>query len=346
MRQSSVGGSKKEYRLRNAPGRMATKRTMRIFLHTPLAIALFASAGAAQQNPTPTPTVLPCAPTPCSSQPITFGSAIDGNQQIRDSLSLAESLAAPGNPQWRAKGDQHRSYRFSAAGTDMPYRLYVPTTWDGHSKLPLIVMLHGAGSDENRYLDSNGQQILLLAEKHGYILVSPLGYGPLGAYGTPLRLPAVFGQPEVAAKQRAAVTPEQERTLELSEEDVLNVLEMVLNEYPVDQTSMFLMGHSMGSGGTWYLGAKYSQLWRAIAPMSGPFVDEANYPWERIRSMPIMMSEGTRALPSVKGSYLMRDWMIARGFDLEYLEVDADHGGMVPLVLPAVFDFFDRYRSK
>jgi hypothetical protein len=58
------------------------------------------------------------------------------------------------------------------------------------------------------------------------------------------------------------------------------------------------------------------------------------------------MSEGTKALPSLKGSYLMRDWMIAQGFDLEYLEVNADHGGMVLLALPAVFDFFDRYRSK
>jgi len=26
--------------------------------------------------------------------------------------------------------------------------------------------------------------------------------------------------------------------------------------------------------------------------------------------------------------------------------VKADHPGMVPLVLPAVFDFFDRYREK
>ncbi len=228
----------------------------------------------------------------------------------------------------------------------MPYRLYVPTTWDGQSKLPLIVMLHGGGSDENRYLDGNGKQLLRLAEQHGYVLVSPLGYSPLGAYGTPLRLPAVFGQPEAAAKQRSEVTPEEKRALELSEKDVLNVLEIILNEYPIDQTSIFLMGHSMGGGGTWYLGAKYSKLWRAIAPMSGPFVDEANYPWDRIQPMPIMMSEGTKALPSVKGSYLMRDWMMARGFDLEYLEVDADHGGMVPLVLPAVFDFFDRYRSK
>ena len=319
---------------------------MKITIRIPLALALLATAATAQQNPPPT--VLPCVPqsTPCSGEPIAFGSAIDADQQIRESHSLAKSLAAPGNPAWRAKGDQHRTYQFSAAGADMPYRLYVPTSWDGQSKLPLIVMLHGGGSDENRYLDGNGKQLLRLAEQHGYALVSPLGYSPLGAYGTPLRLPAVFGQPELAAKQRASVTPEQERILELSEKDVLNVLEIVLNEYPIDETSIFLMGHSMGSGGTWYLGAKYSQFWRAIAPMSGPFVDEANYPWDRIRPMPIMMSEGTKALPSVKGSYLMRDWMIAQGFDLEYLEVDADHGGMVPLVLPAVFDFFDRHRSK
>ena len=315
-------------------------------IRIPLAVTLFLSAAAAQENPPATVGLCVSQPAPCSGQPVAFGSAIPADRQIRESQSLAKGLAVPSNPQWRAKGDQHRTYRFSAAGVDMPYRLYVPTSWDGRSKLPLIVMLHGGGSDENRYLDGNDRQLLRLAEQRGYVLVSPLGYNPLGAYGSPLRLPAVFGQPEAAAKQRAAVTPEQERTLELSEKDVLNVLEIVLNEYPIDQTSMFLMGHSMGSGGTWYLGAKYFELWRAIAPMSGPFVDEANYPWDRIRPMPIMMSEGTKALPSVKGSYLMRDWMIAHGFDLEYLEVDADHGGMVPLVLPAVFDFFDRYRSS
>ena len=42
--------------------------------------------------------------------------------------------------------------------------------------------------------------------------------------------------------------PERERTLELSEKDVINVLEIVLNEYSVDRSSMFLTGHSMGSG--------------------------------------------------------------------------------------------------
>jgi predicted peptidase len=168
----------------------------------------------------------------------------------------------------------------------------------------------------------------------------------MGAYGTPLRLPAVFGNPEIAEKQRAAVSAEQEQTLELSEKDVINVLEIVLHEYPVDRSSMFLTGHSMGSGGAWYLGAKYAQYWAAIAPMSGPFVDESNYPWDNIRKMPVFMTEGTGATPSLVGSKAMLAWMKERGFRIEYMEVNADHGGMVSLVLPSIFNFFDRCRSK
>jgi predicted peptidase len=281
-----------------------------------------------------------------TSSTIAFGCAINAQEQIRESQDLAKSVASPGDPQWRAKGDLHRKYHFPAANADMPYRLYVPTSWDGKSRLPLVVILHGAGADENMYVDRNDNQLIRLAEQHGYILVSPLGYTRMGAYGTPLRLPAVFGNPEIAEKQRAAVSAEQERTLELSEKDVLNVLEIVLHEYPVDRSSIFLTGHSMGSGGTWYLGAKYAQYWAAIAPMSGPFVDETNYPWDNIRKMPVFMTEGTGATPSLIGSKAMLAWMKERGFKIEYMEVNADHGGMISLVLPNIFNFFDRCRTK
>jgi predicted peptidase len=277
---------------------------------------------------------------------IKYGCAIIAQEQIRESQALAKSVATPGDPQWRAKGDLHRKYHFPAANADVPYRLYVPTSWDGKSQLPLVLMLHGAGADENWYADANDKQLLRLAEQHGYILVSPLGYTRMGAYGTPLRLPAVFGNPEIAEKQRAAVSAEQERTLEFSEKDVINVIEIVLDEYPVDRSSMFLTGHSMGSGGAWYLGAKYAQYWAAIAPMSGPFVDESNYPWDNIRKMPVFMTEGTGATPSLVGSKAMLAWMKERGFKIEYMEVNADHGGMVSLVLPSIFNFFDRCRSK
>jgi hypothetical protein len=38
--------------------------------------------------------------------------------------------------------------------------------------------------------------------------------------------------------------------------------------------------------------------------------------------------------------------MNEKGFKIEYKEVNADHPGMVPLVLPDVFSFFDKCRGK
>ncbi|AUX38741.1 hypothetical protein SOCE26_001190 [Sorangium cellulosum] len=270
---------------------------------------------------------------------ISFGTTLDPRTEVLEAQELARSLADPSSPQWRAKGDQRRTYHFPAAGADVPYRVCVPDRWDGTSELPLVMFLHGAGNDESSYLDQNNKQMVTLADQHGVLLVSPLGYG--GAYGNFLRLPAVFGQPQEAERLLAMVTPERQRDQELSEKDVINVLELVLNEYPIDRSAMFLTGHSMGSGGTWYIGAKYSDYWKALAPMSGPFVQESGYPWDRLRDMPIFVTEGTRGTPSLAGSRELRDWMMAGGYPITYKEVDADHAGMVPLVLPDVFDFFD-----
>ncbi|WP_438013565.1 hypothetical protein WMF18_21780 [Sorangium sp. So ce315] len=271
---------------------------------------------------------------------ISFGTTLDPRAQVLEARALAESVADPASPQWRARGDQRRTYRFPAAGADVPYRVCVPERWDGTSELPLVMFLHGASNDESSYLDQNNKQMVKLADQHGVLLVSPLGYR--GAYGNFLRLPAVFGQPEEAEKLLAMRTPERERDQELSEKDVINVLELVLHEYPIDRGAMFLTGHSMGSGGTWYIGAKYADYWTALAPMSGPFVQESGYPWDRLRDVPIFVTEGTGATPSLAGSRELRDWMMAGGYTITYKEVDADHAGMVPLVLPDVFDFFAR----
>ncbi|HZY07580.1 MAG TPA: hypothetical protein VFE69_07540, partial [Ilumatobacteraceae bacterium] len=110
-------------------------------------------------------------------------------------------------------------------------------------------MLHGAGADEGTYLDQADGLLMKLAEQQGYIGVSPLGFTPLGAYGNPLRLPAVFGQPAATASQRAAVTPARQRELNLSELEVMTALEIVTEEYGADRSRTYLAGHSMGSGG-------------------------------------------------------------------------------------------------
>ena len=247
-----------------------------------------------------------CGPANSAKRVIAFGTTLDPQGQVCESRALAQSLANPSGSQWRAKGDQKRSYRFKAANADVAYRVVVPMSWDGKAKLPLVMFLHGAGNDESSYLDQNNKQMVNLAQQHGYVLVSPLGYQ--GAYGTFLRLPAVFGQPAEASKKIAAITPESETTNELSEKDVINVLELVLNEYPIDRAAMFLTGHSMGSAGTWYIGAKYAEYWAALAPMSGPFVQETGYLWDDIRRMPNFVTEGTQA-ESLAGSRVLKEWM-------------------------------------
>ena len=222
----------------------------------------------------------------------------------------------------------------------------MPSTWDGKRSLPIVLFLHGAGANESTYLDMADGLLGKLAEKHGYIVVSPLGFTPLGAYGNPLRLPAVFGESEAAAAQRAAVTPERRRELALSELEVITALELVTEEYGADRSRTFLAGHSMGSGGAWHLAARYPERWRAVAPMSGPFIDKETYPFDRIRDLPIFMTEGTGATPSLAGSRALAEFMRAGGFDFEYLEVDGNHGSMVPMVWPAIFEFFDRVSAR
>ncbi len=301
--------------------------------------ALQGAAGSDDERGTPNDDGM--APRRTDERSISFGTLLNPQSVVQTAQQLALAQGDPSSPQWRAKGDQRRRYASAETGAEEPYRIVVPTSWDGSSELPLLMFLHGAGSDENTYLDQNGGQLVQLAERFGYLLVSPRGAS--GAYGNFLRLSAPFGNPTGADELMSMVTSQSELGNEQSEQDVINVLELVLHEYPIDRSAMFLAGHSMGSGGTWYIGGKYAHYWRGLAPMSGPFVQEKQYPWEDLRDKAIVVTEGTQT-PSLEGSQLLGEWLSQNGFMAEYWEVDADHGGMIALVLPDIFDFFERAR--
>ncbi len=255
--------------------------------------------------------------------------------------TAANPVSAQSQEVKRATGDQQRQYTFAPTGQQLPYRIYVPKSWDGKSALPIVLFLHGAGANERTYLDQADGIVRTLAERHGYIVVSPLGFTPMGAFGSPLRLPAVFGQSQIAAEQRAAVTPARRRELALSELDVITVLDIVTEEYGADRSRTFLAGHSMGSGGAWHLAVRYPERWRAVAPMSGPFIDAETYPFDLIRKLPLLVTEGTAAEPSLAGSRALAQFLREGKFQFEYVEVDGNHGSMVPMVWPRVFEFFD-----
>ena len=88
-------------------------------------------------------------------------------------IALAMLAGATGNafaqsPELkRATGDQQRQYVFAPTGQQLPYRIYVPKSWDGKSALPIVLFLHGAGANERTYLDMANGQLQTLAEKQG-----------------------------------------------------------------------------------------------------------------------------------------------------------------------------------
>jgi predicted peptidase len=242
-----------------------------------------------------------------------------------------------------AKGDQLRHYFFKDAGREVPYRVYVPSRFGPDTNLPLVVALHGAGGTQDTLMDWGKGMIKDLAEKYGYIVVTPLGY-PLGSsYGQHYNV----GMPD-SARPGGDMTPEQRKQADLlSEKDVLNVTEIVASEYHVDRSRIYLTGHSRGALATWYFGQKYREKWAALAPVAGGFLD-TDYPYDRLKGIPLMIAQGgadTAALPERARNQVAA--LEKTGQHPAYLEVpEATHGSIVDAALPAIFEFFDKQGRK
>jgi poly(3-hydroxybutyrate) depolymerase len=226
-------------------------------------------------------------------------------------------------------GDFERHYLLEDAGEIMPYRVYVPTKYNPKQTYPLIVALHGLGANEDSFFDRYERRLPQLAEERGYLVVAPLGYRVDGAYGTGLAAP-----PEDSG---------QRRKMELSEKDVMTVLDRMRKSYAVDQNRIYLMGHSMGAIGTWRLAAKYPGLWAALGPIAGTG-DPQTVP--KMGPTPQIVVHGD-ADPTVLvgGSRRMVAEMQRLGVTHRYIEVPGgNHLDIVVPNLTAIFDFFDAHR--
>jgi predicted esterase/ribosomal protein L29 len=151
-------------------------------------------------------------------------------------------------------GDFERHYVLDGANEIMPYRVYVPKGYAASKATPLVIALHGLGANEDSFFDSYSQLPPQLSEKHGFLLAAPLGFRRDGFYGSNL-----MGAGDAASRRRG----------EFSEKDVLEVLQRMKAAYNVDESRIYLIGHSMGAIGTWALGAKYPQTWAALVSFSG-----------------------------------------------------------------------------
>jgi poly(3-hydroxybutyrate) depolymerase len=257
-------------------------------------------------------------------------------------LSLT-SLASAQDPAPKDSGKppssriEKRTYDFKEAGKEMEYALFVPSTYDKEKKTPLIVALHGLGGNPQQMIRSRG--LTDLAEQYGYIVTAPMGYNSSGWYGAlgpgvGFRGPGGgFGRPQDTPKNLG----------ELSEKDVMNVLELVRKEFNIDDKRIYLIGHSMGGAGTWHLGTKYPDVWAGLAPIA-PAVFGQPKDLDKIKSIPVIVVQGDKdTLVRPEGTRRWVDKLKELNITHEYLEIaGGGHGDVISRGMPKIFEFFEK----
>lgn len=222
-------------------------------------------------------------------------------------------------------GDFKRHYFLKAAAEIMPYHLYVPAACAPPHSCPLIVALHGLGGNEDSMLGPL-YNMSKLAEQHGYIIAAPFGYRSDAGYGA-FRVP---GQSNWRS--------------DLSEDDVMEVLELVRRQYKIDENRIYLMGHSMGGYGTWAMAADHPEIWAGLGPISGGG-NPASV--EKFKTIPEIVVHGDAdTVVPVMTSRAMVDAMKKLGVDVKYIEVPGgSHISVAGSNMAAIFDFFDAHRK-
>jgi len=244
---------------------------------------------------------------------------------------------------------QELSYQFEGApwssvvyenvGVEMEYQMYVPTTYDGSTAYPLMVLLHGLGSNPGGVIRYQG--LTELAEERGYIVAAPMGYNSRGWYGS---------RGTGRASNRGDDGNDPANLGDLSELDVMNVLAMTLEGYNIDRDRIYLAGHSMGGGGTWHLGIKYPDIWAGLGPVA-PAIYTSPDALSAITHIPVIIIQGDEdRLVNVD---IARRWvaqMQELGMTHQYVEIPGgDHSRIIardPDNVKAIFDFFDQQRKN
>ena len=93
-------------------------------------------------------------------------------------LLTLESLAGP------RQQIQNRKYLLKEIDREIPYSVFVPSSYDKSKKTPLVMVLHGLGGSAAQII--RYPNLVEEAEKRGYLLVAAEGvnnHGWYGAYG-------------------------------------------------------------------------------------------------------------------------------------------------------------------
>jgi poly(3-hydroxybutyrate) depolymerase len=170
----------------------------------------------------------------------------------------ADSPGSAGDLEW---ADQ--LYEAKTFGTvDLKYRLYCPRRAGGTSSYPLLVVLHGSGERGS----DNRKQLRFLPS----LIVRP---------DYQQRFPCFVVAPQC---------PEG-HSWDQQAGNVLDLIQHVMQEHPIDVRRIYLIGQSMGGSGTWLLASLRPDLFAAAVPIAGGGDPQFA---ERLTALPIWAIHG------------------------------------------------------
>lgn len=152
------------------------------------------------------------------------------------------AVAAGVNPYMGRSGDTWHGLPLTT-DVHLPARIFVPESALAKDSMPLLIALHGAGGNENMFIDGYGAGVITrLAEEHGFAVVSPLA-APLMDLG-------------------------------LAFDTIVDTMKQL---YSIDESRVYVIGHSLGAALTggmcsvrgervaaacWLAGASYARAAR------------------------------------------------------------------------------------
>jgi poly(3-hydroxybutyrate) depolymerase len=215
--------------------------------------------------------------------------------------------------------------------TEQPYGLYLPKNFKPSKKYPLVIMLHGAGSNHRLALrrvfgksnatgetDVEATRYFPEWKDVDFIVASPYARGTMGYQG-------------------------------IAERDVMDVLADVKRRFSIDEDRVYLTGLSMGGGGALWIGLTRPDIWAAIAPVCPAPPEGTEELAPNALNTPVHFFQGG-ADPVVKPEGT-REWVKRLkdlGTNVEYTEYPGvQHNSWENAYKDeAVFDWFKQFRRN
>ncbi len=189
-------------------------------------------------------------------------------------------------------------------GSGAPVRVAVPPAAKDGKPLPVVVALHGAGGSENMFFDTYGHGAIVRGcAKRGWLLVATRA-GLLG------------GAPPAAA-----------------------VVDELAKRYPVDESRVYLVGHSMGAAHAMMLVQQSPERFAAAAALGGGGLVRKP---EAVKQVPLFVGCGAQDFALGSARALARDAEKAGNPRVRLKEyADCEHIVICQVAMGDAFAFFE-----